>query len=86
MSPISIEILLKCYYSPEPLEHLEWPAHREVVEDFISDGLIVATVDINRFAITEMGRAHVEQLCNLPYPMSVWVGGDGKPIYPKEKT
>ena len=82
MTPVAIELLLKCYYSPAPLEGLEYPAQREVVENFIADGLIVPGKESNCYTVTDRGNAHVYQLCNLPYPVAVWMGGDGKPIYP----
>ena len=82
MTPLSIDILMRCYWSPEPIEDLDYPSQQEVIRDFLADGMIEATGEVGRFTVTEKGRAHVEQLCNLPYPVAVWMGGDGKPIYP----
>jgi hypothetical protein len=85
MTPISIEILLKCYYSPEPLEFIDSTVTQEIVREFMDDGLIELGDESGCFKATEKGRAHVEQLCNLPYPVAVWIGGNGKPIYPEKK-
>ena len=87
-SPCNIEVLLHCYYSPE--------VHpREDAASVISSykllelrGLIepqcfmdeADTTNLNKYRTTERGRAHVQQLCNLPLPSSAWVDSNGKLI------
>ncbi len=79
MSPLEINFLLHCYYSPEPHERIDAPAMGSVVTNLIAEGLIVANgKDI--WKTTDRGNAHVEQLCNLPFPRLEWIGYDGKTI------
>jgi hypothetical protein len=38
------------------------------------------TTNLTKYKTTERGRAHIQQLCNLPLPSSVWVDSNGKVI------
>ena len=40
----------------------------------------VDTTNLNEYTTTERGRAHIQQLCTLPLPISVWADGNGKLI------
>lgn len=42
------------------------------------NGLIEET--LNKYHLTERGRAHIEQLCTTPWPTQAWIGADGKVI------
>jgi hypothetical protein len=81
MSPSDIEVLLHCHYSPGP--HPRWtaPAVRDGLHMLARAGLIESTDSTGCvFRTTERGRAHVAQLCDLPFPTQGWLGADGKLI------
>ncbi|MFA7291889.1 MAG: hypothetical protein WC023_06530 [Rhodocyclaceae bacterium] len=81
MSPSDIEVLLHCYYSPEPHERLEAPAVRDAIDRFLAAGLIAPNADAERtWRVTKRGEAHVRQLCALPLPEPAWVDAHGEVI------
>lgn len=53
---------------------------RKMMTDFraLCAELLQATE--NKYKTTEKGRAHIQQLCTLPLPSSVWIDSNGKPI------
>jgi hypothetical protein len=87
-SPCDIEVLLHCYYSPEIHPKKDAPAVQISYSRLRLCGLIelqcfilgVDTTNLNEYRTTERGRAHVQQLCNLPLPSSAWVDSNGKLI------
>jgi hypothetical protein len=40
----------------------------------------VDATNLSKYKTTERGRAHIQQLCTLPLPISVWADGNGKLI------
>lgn len=76
MTPQSIEILLSCYYGPanRPMGNHQ----AEVFVSLVSDGLIETEDDY--FVTTDRGRAHIQQLCSLPYPTQAWINHSGETI------
>lgn len=82
-TPLGLTTLLHIFSVAEPLP--EAPAVKNAVAAFISLGLIRGNSNkACGYETTELGQAHVHQLCNLPYPKkrTVFVGMDGKDIVP----
>jgi hypothetical protein len=87
-SPCNIEVLLHCYYSPEVHPREDTPAVQTSYRFLECYGLIESqcymigtdTTNLSKYKTTERGRAHIQQLCNLPLPSSVWVDSNGKVI------
>jgi hypothetical protein len=83
MTPLTIEILLHCYYSPEVHPRRDAPAVAEAFLLLLQSGLIERCPDEtsdDRCRTTARGVAHVAQLCCLAWPTAGWVGADGKLI------
>ena len=87
-SSCDLEVLLHCYYSPEAHPREDAPAVQSSYKLLECYGLIepicymvgVDTTNLSKYKITERGRAHIQQLCNLPLPSSAWVDSNGKLI------
>jgi hypothetical protein len=87
-SPCNIEVLLHCYYSSEVNPREDAPAVQSSYKLLECYGLIepkcymvgVDTTNLSKYKTTERGRAHIQQLCTLPLPISVWADGNGKLI------
>ena len=78
MTPIAIEILLHFHASPLPHPLSAYPAVAAEIESQLKNGLIEP--DKGAYRTTERGKAHVQQLCNLPFPTQMWVDKDGNKI------
>jgi hypothetical protein len=72
--PIYIEVILHCYYSPEPIPREEAPAVQDAIARFLRAGMI-EQVDPGRYGskyqTTARGKAWVEMICATPYPEQV---------------
>lgn len=68
MPPVTIEVLLGCYYRGQT-PSLDSPARRAAFTRLVNEGLVLPM----SAEVTERGRAHVEAICNLPLPVAVWV-------------
>jgi hypothetical protein len=79
MTPIELETLLKCYYSPEYIPSTR--VSESELTTLINDGLVVECNN-TYYTTTDRGSLHVKQVCNLPYPTkkSVWIDGGGEVI------
>ncbi len=78
MTPNDIEILLHCYYSPEPHPRFNAPAVEEGLQMLLNLELIERfSGDI--FVTTERGKSHIRQLCDLPFPIKQRVNYKGEP-------
>ena len=81
MTPNAIEILIHCYCTPEPHPRQHAPAVAEELEHMELNGLIEKIDDrTNAYRTTERGNAHIQQLCQLAWPVKAWIGSDGKII------
>ena len=88
MTICEIEVLLHCYYSPEAHPRDDTPAVQSSYGNLMLCGLIESqcymigtdTTNLSKYKTTERGRAHIQQLCNLPLPSFAWVDGNGKII------
>ena len=79
MTPNAIEILLHCHCSQEPHPRRQAPAVAQELHSLFANGLIEPLPEGGgRCRTTLRGRLHVQQLCNLPWPVSVFMGADGK--------
>lgn len=79
MSPLGIEIMLWHYGRAE--QYPEWhkgSAQRELRDDLLREGML-APVDsrIDQLVITDKGRAYVEHLMGVPFPVCKWVIPEG---------
>jgi hypothetical protein len=72
-SPSNIEVMLHCYYSPEPHPRRQAPAVQQAYRHFLEEGLIVPDGE-GHFKTTPKGSAWVEMICATPYPVKqdVW--------------
>jgi len=75
MTPLLIEVLLYCYYCPDPHPRKDSVAIEDALETLFKKGLIDS-----KHRTTPMGDAHVIQICKLPLPESAWVDFTGKII------
>ena len=80
MSPLEIRILLHCYAFCEPWSHMDNAAHVQIFGHLEEEGLIELSDKSGYYNTTSRGSAHVEQLCQLPWPMQAWVDSNGKVI------
>lgn len=79
MTPNAIEILLHCHVYPLPHPRRDAPAVAEELASLLSNGLIEClTGCLGGYRTTLRGKLHVQQLCKTPWPVSVFIGGDGK--------
>ncbi len=78
MTPLAIEILLHFHVSPLPHPLSAYPAVAAEIESQLNNGLIEE--EKASYRTTERGKAHVQQLCNLPFPTQMWVDKDGNKI------
>jgi len=79
MTPNDIEVLLHCYYSPEPHPRVDSTAVLESLRSMKQNGLIEPR-DTDVYHTTDRGAAHVKQLCSLAWPVQVWVNDKGEVI------
>jgi hypothetical protein len=79
MTPNAIEVLLHCHVSPTPHPRRDAPAVDYEIQSFLANGLIEEEPGHpGAYRTTLRGRLHVQQLCRLPWPVSVFMGADGK--------
>lgn len=78
MTPLAIEILLHFHVSPLPHPLSAYPAVADEIESQLRDGLIEE--EKASYRTTERGKAHIRQLCNLPFPTQMWADKDGNKI------
>jgi hypothetical protein len=83
-SPCNIEVLLHCYYSSDAHPREDTPGVQSSYRLLELCSLIEPVYNDksseNKYRTTERGRAHIQQLCTLPLPSSVWVDSNGKVI------
>lgn len=81
MTPFEINLLLSIHVSPAAPRVSDAPIYKGTIDDFLRNGLIVATADTESgYKTTDRGYAHVEQLCSLSWPTQAWIGANGKII------
>jgi len=80
MTPNDIDVLLHCHCCPGEHPRIGAPAVDGAIEMLFGEGLIERSGEHGCYATTEKGRAHVRQICNLPFPQRKWFGHDGNII------
>ena len=81
MYPLHIEILMHYHCCADEFPRLDAPACREVVNEFLAEGILrVRTDDENKarthwrtYEATERAETLVKALCAVPYPVQRWV-------------
>lgn len=79
MTPNDIEILIHCHVSPAIHPRADAPAVRDALAGMQINELI-EPIEGGGYATTQRGKAHVEQLCSLAWPMQIWLGANGDRI------
>lgn len=72
-TPCNLELLLHCYYSPEPHDRLWAPAIKEGVEYLLREGMISATEQVGRYKTTDKAEAFIKHLMAVPFPQAKWI-------------
>lgn len=79
LTPLHLKLLLHAYSRCEP-----WPYNGgcalEYEQHLVSLGLVQLashTEHASYYECTAKGKAHVEQLMNLPLPRQAWIGANG---------
>lgn len=85
MTPIELQLLIHYACSDAPFERRGAPAVEEAVKALLAEGLLMpfdGPVDPASDAVTasEYGRAHLRQLCALPFPRMAWVDSNGREV------
>lgn len=82
MTPNDIEVLLHCHTRPMIHPRANAPAVIIALGLLEAEGLIEKYAGENYYITTELGKAHVSQICNLDWPTkkTVFVGACGKII------
>jgi len=77
MSPLAIRLILHVHAIAEPIENITSPAVKELMDEFLRDGLI-ATWDFGSgYQTTERGRIWVDMICATPIPVMAWIDPRG---------
>lgn len=80
-SPTNIEVLLWCHTRAKPHPQLNAPAVMEAIRMFERCGAI-APSKAEEWITTDMGKAWVAALCNVPPPTCAFVDEHGEVIKP----
>jgi len=81
MTPNDIEVLIHCHVSPVLHPRIDAGAVKEALARFLNCGLIEGFGDVsNAYQTTDKGAAHIQQLCNLPFPTVKYVTASGEVI------
>ena len=79
MTPNDIEVLIHCHVSPSVHPRADAPAVRDALRSLEANGLIEQR-DQEYYHTTDRGRAHINQLCSLSWPIQAWVNYAGEVI------
>lgn len=82
MTPNAIEVLLHYHVSPAPHPRSYAPAVRDATVALLNNGLLELAMGDGCYGTTLCGRLHVKQLCETAWPVSVFMGADGKILEP----
>jgi hypothetical protein len=69
-SPSNLELLLHCYYSPEPHPRYHAPAIQEGLKHLLDHKMISG--DGNIFHTTPKGEAFIKHLMTIPFPVTTY--------------
>ena len=79
LTPLHLKLLLHAYSHPEPWPHNGGCA-TEYEQHLATAGLVQLHKDGTYYECTEMGKAHVDQICALQFPTQAWVAATGELI------
>lgn len=79
MTPSDIEILIHCHVCPTPHPRADAPAVDGSLRNMFVRGLIEQDGN-GGYHTTERGRAHIAQLCSMPWPKRAWINAQGEII------
>ena len=75
-SPLRINLIL-CIYTGQPLNNLEFPAQKEAIKYFLSEGLVTRISadegEISNYELTEKGLHFVAMILETPLPLEVFI-------------
>jgi hypothetical protein len=71
-TPSNLELLLHCYVSPAPHPRLRAPSIQEGLAYLATQGMVEQTSDEGVFETTDKGRAYIEHLMKVPFPVQYW--------------
>lgn len=80
MTPNDIDVLLHYHVSSAAHPRITSSAVQDSIEMLIADEMLVKNEKNGLIDTTARGKAHVRQLCNLPYPTQVFVNAQGEQI------
>jgi hypothetical protein len=69
-TPSNLELLLHCFYSPEPHPRYTASAIQEGIGYLLNNEMITASDSYYR--TTEKGNAYIKYLMNVPFPVQKW--------------
>lgn len=80
MSPLGIQIMLHYYCMTNDYNHdgicgspAHAPAVRDMIRDLMHSEMLTVGQRDTKYAITDRGRAYVDFLCEVPFPIVKWV-------------
>ncbi len=80
-TPLGIEILMHYCVSPVAFPRRGYDAVEEMIAGLLEEGLLQPCPDrAGAVVCTERARAHLIQLCALPFPRQAWIGFNGGEI------
>lgn len=74
LTPVEVEVLLHCFYRPEPPPSAT-PAYRAAVGKLLGMSVIVSRE--GAYECTPLGDAWVKAICKTPAPKQVFVDASG---------
>lgn len=78
MNPSTLELIIHSHVCPEPHPRLASPAITDGVRRLLHHGLIEPVAGREGlYDTTAKGKAHIEQLCMLPFPEQVYIDYKG---------
>lgn len=78
MSPVQLEFLLWCHYSPERHSRVHVGPIQEFVRFAVREGIITQDSKNPKddvYQTTEKGKAWIEDILSTPLPIQKWVSG-----------
>ena len=76
VTPLQLEILLHCYYSPQPWRgDRSLTPYKQAIQYFLESEMIeVSGKEYEEvYDITERGHAYIEAILGLPFPTKTWI-------------
>jgi hypothetical protein len=79
MTPLQIQMLLHFHGCMAPFPNIEYPSQQDALEMFRQAEMITIRLADEGgkypqgYALTDRGRAFVEAVCSLPFPVKQWV-------------